>query len=283
MKLRDKIVIRNLLNKGDYEGIISEVNDLLNQEENSYLYYMKAQALFNCGKFNESLESIRQSFSYSDAGNELLLLAGRIYFKLNYFKKAEEFYLHSLKLRPDCTETMASYSFLLFITGSIDKAYIMLEKARDSEYFNIYTMIAEAKISLYSTGYKDDSYQLEKIITHSSGETFDIINSALILRLNKNRQESKRLIQQLLIQGKTDEKLLHTLLKLTSIPPYYRKVKQYRKPIYTLGGYLLMVIAAAALIFYQFGPYYSLIMIISAIAVSALLFIIFKMFTLFSS
>lgn len=283
MKIRDKIVIKNLLKAGDYEGIIKEVDSLLQEEKNSYLFYMKAQALFNCGRYNQSLDAIRKSFEYPDAGNELLLLAGRLYFQLNYYRKAEEFYIHSLKLRGDCTETIASYSFLLFITGFLDKAYIMLDRAREKEEFNIYTMTAEAKISLYSAGYKKESHLMEKILSRTSGDSFDIINSALILRLNKNRKEAQRLLKKLLTQDEKNSDLIFALIRLTKIPPYHRIKTKNNSSLVQTGLIGALVISAIILLMYQFGILDSAIILSSVIAVSALVYICVLTFKILKS
>ncbi|MFW6366623.1 MAG: tetratricopeptide repeat protein [Spirochaetota bacterium] len=280
MKIRDKIVLRNLLKEGDHAAVIREIDPLIETDPNSYLYHMKAQALYNLGRYNESLDCIRRAFSFSNAGNELLLLAGRIYFRLHYYRKAEEFYVHSLKAHSGSVETLAAYSFLLFIIGYIDKAYTVLDKARESEEFNIYTMCAEAMISLYSAGFKEESRLIETILSRVYGDTFESINSGLILRLNKNSREAKRIFTRLYHEAEHDTELYAALITLCGVPPYFRKKSRDDTSFLYGAAFAAAITGAAAYVLITFGSFQTAIPAAGGIAFLALAFIVYKVIRL---
>lgn len=217
MNLKEKVLIRKDLEAGDYVGVIARVDLILDKEKNSYLYYLKAKSLYNLTRYNDSLNSIQKALHFSDANTELLLLAGRIYFKLNYFQKAEEFYLHALKIKPDYVEALASYSFLLYILGYDTKAEVMLKKAFSLDRENIFTLIAFYKIALYNQGYKKYAYKLEQVVTHARSEIYYQIHSALISLYNGKRREAAKTIRKALPEQSELFAPLHSLLSIKKV------------------------------------------------------------------
>jgi tetratricopeptide (TPR) repeat protein len=283
MNLKNKIIIKNLLQQEKYEEIIIKVDEILKEETDYYLYFLKAKALFNCNRFNESLEAIRISFSLASPNIELLLLAARIYFKLHYYKKAEEFYKHSLKIRPDNPETLASYAFLLFITGNLEKSQELLYKAKEKEEFNIYTMVVEAKISLYSYGKKAESLVLEKIFSHTTGNFYDSITSGLILRLNKNKTEAVRIFKNLKNRDTRNSELYLALITLTKVPLYFFFRKNTKKNTFYYIFLFFNITGIFLLILYKYFGFSIGIIFFGFISIASFIFIIHKITQLITS
>lgn len=194
MNLKEKVLIRKDLECNNYDSLLTTINSILKHEKNGYNYYIQARALFNLERYNDSLTAIKEALQYSDASDELLLLAGQIYFQLNYFNKAEEFFVHAIRKKNDYAEAYASYAFLLFVTGFEEKCKAMIHKAFDIEQENIFALVTWFKILLYVNNMKKESYTLQKIITHTSGRLYENLNIALIYASRGERQKFKHYV-----------------------------------------------------------------------------------------
>ena len=222
MKLKEKILIRKYLNDNDYKAILDLTESISQKEKSGYVFYLMAKSQYILSYYNESLKSIKRALVYKDTDLDIFLLAGRIYFKLNYYKKAEEFYKYVLKIRPDNVEALASYAFLLYIVGNNNKSEQYINKAFEIDNDNLLVLLTHFKIILYDYGFKNESYMLEEILTHSSSEVYYLAHSVLQMAYNNKKRASRQLLSKSGIK-RSNVRLYKALSKAVS----FKKNKKY--------------------------------------------------------
>ncbi|MDA3899866.1 MAG: hypothetical protein PF637_05035 [Spirochaetes bacterium] len=229
MNLKEKVLIRKYLERKDYPAVLEQTAGILKKEQNSYLFFLHAKSLYNLQKYSESLESIKKALRYKDVDAELFLLAGRIYLKLDYFKKAEEFYRHVIKVKPENAEASASYAFLLYITGNNTESEEFLSRAFIIEENNLFALVTHFKIGLYNRGFKKEAFRLEEIITHCTAESFYTTHEILTGLYTGQKRKAKKLLKQKASKLLNDE--LYKALKKTISLGKNKKIRTASKKI----------------------------------------------------
>jgi protein O-GlcNAc transferase len=100
----------------------------LNENRASHLC-LKAQLLYNCGKFKEALESCDLAFEADASNIDNLLLLSTIHFEKKSFEESEFYCKLLLEVDPNCAEAYSNYGNAVRELRQHDFAMELYQKA----------------------------------------------------------------------------------------------------------------------------------------------------------
>ncbi|MBT2637846.1 MULTISPECIES: tetratricopeptide repeat protein [unclassified Bacillus (in: firmicutes)] len=272
IKEKEFTQVRYLFSMGRYEEAAVHIRNILEEDPfNSNALYNMAVVFMSRSDFTSARETCMEAMEHGHDKAICYHFIGKTYSYQKDYYNAEQTYLRALEIEPENGELLATYGYLMLVTGFEEKALNLLEHALelepDSERVNQYVLE-------YYFVKKDSEKQLELIrnIMDSAGdEQQKLMNLALYHDLQGNMKDAREYYRQAFLVDPSNQYLLSLLAYYDEMThPLFAPHRIMKK----IGGpaIIWIIFMALSLLLYYVGQYKILL---TAVAV----YLVFVMYT----
>lgn len=157
----------------DYEACLRDTSVVIQRGENdSGVDSIHAQALYQCGRGEESIEFAKSRILRGDQTAEWKCWLGAVYSEVGDFRNANESFQSSIALNPNLVDNWLHLANLGFHTGDLAAAKVALQRARELDAAKPLMLQCEAILAHQEHRF-DDAVDLNgKLLNISEEDTF---------------------------------------------------------------------------------------------------------------
>jgi tetratricopeptide (TPR) repeat protein len=214
-KLNELNEINYFSSIGRYEVALDKINHIMSFHPNDgYILFLRANCLINLEKYQDAIEDCKQAISFGYSADKCKYLLGQIHMILKRYVESEEYLLDALVENPNMSNAMATYGYLMFLTGHEKKAAKLLEEALKIEpdnetalHYCFYYHLAKGK-------HRNQIAVVEKLMSNSNSEITTLMKIGMMEYYRDHYKAASECFRQIFLLDPTDQKILKLLQRV---------------------------------------------------------------------